>query len=136
MDKPIKTYEDLLKEKKNLQHQIALQKGNIKYDIEGIKSAMKPASMAYGVFGKFFSRKPYSPALVTISKLITAFILGKIIKKKKGGIIRKISALFLANFITLSIKPVVLALNNFLLNKFKPIARPPVVENVRVKLPY
>ncbi len=137
MDKPIKTFEDLLKEKENLKHQIAIQKGNIQYDIAGIKNAMKPASVAYGLFGKYVNTKPNSPGLVMATRLITAFILGKIIKKRKGGIIRKISALLLANFITLSVRPLVVAVNNFLLSKFRPpVAKVIPVATVTAEQPY
>lgn len=137
MDKPIKTFEDLIKEKENLKHQIAIQKGNIQYDIAGIKNAVKPASIAYGIFGKYVNAKPNSPALVMFSRMITAFILGKIIKKRKGGIIRKIAALLLANFITLSVKPLVVAVNNFLMSKFRPpVAKVRPVTAVTVEQPY
>ena len=137
MDKQIKTFEDLLKEKENLKHQIAIQRGNIQYDIAGIKNALKPASVAYGMFGKYVNTKPNSPALVMATKLITAFILGKINKKRKGGIIRKISALLLANFVTLSVRPLVVAVNNFLMSKFRrPVAKVAPSNIVTVEQPY
>ena len=136
MDKPIKTFGDLIKEKENLKHQIAIQKGNIQYDIAGMKNAVKPATVAYNLFGKYVNAKPNSPALVMVTRMITAFILVKIIKKRKGGIIRKIAALLLANFITLSVRPLVVAVNNFLMSKFRPPVAKVTPTVVTVEQPY
>ena len=138
MDKPIKTYEDLLKEKESLKHKIAVQKGGLKYNISGIKNALKPAQSAVGFLGKFTGKKSGNPILTFVTKMATAFILGKIIKKKKGGIIRKIAALFLANFITLSVRPVITSLNQFLLRKIRPSHRSETLpaETITAKQPY
>jgi len=135
MDKSIKTYQDLLKEKEALKHRIALHKADLKYNIEGIKEGIKPAKSAMGFVGKLTGKRSGNPVLAMITKLATAFVLGKIIKKRKGGIIRKIAALLLANFITLTIRPLVVSVNQFLLNKLKR-THPLPAETVTAKQPY
>ena len=138
MDKSIKSYQDLLKEKQALKHRIALHKADIKYNIESVKESIKPAKSAVGFVGKLTGKKSGNPVLAMVTKLATAFVLGKIIKKRKGGIIRKIAALILANFITLTIRPLVVSVNQFLLNKLKRTtpAPLPAETTLKAKQPY
>jgi hypothetical protein len=120
MENSIRTYADLVTHRDSLKARIAGTKNNMRQNVANLKESLKPARIGYNIVARFFSRNYSSPSLILITQLLTAFILNKVLKISLRGFKRKALTIFIANFISNSIRPAVMTLNNFMLNKFRP----------------
>jgi hypothetical protein len=117
-DKPIKTYHDLLEEKQQLEVLLNAQKELIRYDFRELKAEFQPVIKTVGLAGKMFTKDKTNALLNTgadtlIDIIVKKVLLGKagwitrtivpfliknvsshVIAEKKGGIFKKVFALF------------------------------------------
>lgn len=123
MENNIRTYADLVTHRDNLRARIAGTRNNMRQNVANLKESLKPAQIGYNILSRFFSRNYSSPSLILATQLITAFILNKVLKISLHGFKRKALTILIANFISNSIRPVVMTVNNYVLHKFKPSHR-------------
>lgn len=120
MTSNINTYEELEREKQELEVLLQFHKGQIRQDIRDIKEEFQPARHAVSVIGKLFTKDKSSPLLTGgagmlidlglrallgragwITKLIVPFLVknysSHVLSDKKPGILRKLKALFSRN---------------------------------------
>jgi hypothetical protein len=117
-NKPIRTYNDLLEEKQQLEVLLKAQKELIRYDFKELKAEFQPVIKTVGLAGKMFTKDKTNALLNTgadtlIDIIVKRVLLGKagwitrtivpfliknvsshVIADKKDGIIRKVFSLF------------------------------------------
>ncbi len=120
MTSNINTYEDLVREKQELEVLLQFQKGQIRQDVLDLKEEFRPARQAVSVLGKLFTKDKSSPLISGganmiidlgvkallgragwITKLVVPFLLknfsSHVISDKKTGILKKLKSLFSRN---------------------------------------
>jgi len=90
MNKTIRTYEDLLEYKSNLQKQLYIQKQLIYEDVDEIKEELKPVSDIVKNLGKFFAPSEDQSWIVRGTNTIVDLVVRNIFLKKSGWLARAI----------------------------------------------
>lgn len=94
----IKTFEDLLEEKKRLQTHIAVQRENIANDWQEIKTEFKPVRDVFSFLGKFTSRDRTN-TLVNLGLDIAAdTMLRRVILGNAGWVVKAVVPKIVKNF--------------------------------------
>jgi hypothetical protein len=98
MSKPIKTYEDLLKERYRLELLLQAQKELIRLDVVELKQHIHPAVKAISFLGKVFTREKDNLLLAGGINHLIDLLFKKIILSKSGWLIRLVVPFFVKNY--------------------------------------
>jgi len=90
MSERIRTYEDLLAHKENLQQQLKVQKELIYYDIQEIKEELKPVSEAVKKISHFFVPSEDHSWLVKGTNTIIDMLLRNIFLRRSGWMVKAV----------------------------------------------
>src|SRR5271154_1082645 len=101
----IRTYNDLLEEKKRLEESLVIQKMVIRRDLVSLREEFKPALQLLSIAGKMTNLKKSNPLIGMAVNLAGELFLGNVLLSRAGKITRfvvpflakKASALFLNN---------------------------------------
>ena len=95
MNKPIKTYEDLLKERHRLEVLLQSQKELIRLDIAEAKLHLQPAVKAVSFLGKIFTREKNNVLLAGGINHLIDLLFKKIVLSRSGWITRLVIPFFI-----------------------------------------
>ena len=98
MTNPIRTYDELLKEKQRLTELLQSQKLIVKEDIAEIKEELAPVKSAIALVGKFATRDNSSWLLTTAADKLIDLLLKKMILAKAGWITKLAVPFVMKNF--------------------------------------
>ena len=98
MSKQIKTYEDLLKEKQQLELLLKAQKELIVADIYDLKNELKPALNAISFLGKIATRDKGDILITGAANQLIDLVFRKLILARTGWITRLVVPFFIKNY--------------------------------------
>ena len=97
MNKPIKTYQDLVEEKERLEILLHNQKELVRTSANSLKAEFKPAFSAFSFLGTLVSRDSTNPVLGATANTVIDLVLKKLILGRAGWIARTILPLLVKN---------------------------------------
>ena len=98
MSKQIKTYQDLLKEKEQLELLLKAQKELIVADIHDIKNDLRPAIDAVSFLGKIATRDKSDILITGAANQLIDLVFTKLILARTGWITRLVVPFFIKNY--------------------------------------
>lgn len=98
MNKSIKTYDDLLKERNQLEVLLQNQKKLIRQDITVLKLQLQPAVRAFSFLGKIFTREKNNVLLAGGINHLVDLLFKKIVLSKTGWFTRLVVPFFIKNY--------------------------------------
>jgi len=98
MNKSIRSYDDLIKEKERLEILFQAQKQVIFYDIEEIKAELAPVKDTIAVIKKLFTKDRTNLLLSLGSDIAVTALVQKFILQKAGWVLRMIVPFFAKNY--------------------------------------
>ena len=98
MSKQIKTYQDLLKEKEQLELLLKAQKELIVADIHDIKNDLRPAIDAVSFLGKIATRDKSDILITGAANQLIDLVFKKLILARTGWITRLVVPFFIKNY--------------------------------------
>lgn len=97
MNKRIKTYDDLLEEKQQMEVLLKAQKELIRLDAQQLKAEFDPAVKTFGLLGKMFTKDRSNALLSTGADTVIDLVVKRVLLGKAGWITRLIVPFFLKN---------------------------------------
>jgi len=97
MNKSIKTYNDLLEEKQQLEVLLNAQRELIRYDMQQLKTEIQPAIKAVGLVGKMFTKDKSNALLNTGADTVIDLLFKKVLLGRAGWVTRLVVPYFLKN---------------------------------------
>jgi hypothetical protein len=98
MSRPVKTYEDLVKERHRLEVLLQAQKELIRQDVVELKQQVHPAVKAISFLGKIFTRGKDNLLLAGGINHLIDLLFKKIILSKSGWLTRLVIPFFIKNY--------------------------------------
>ena len=98
MSRPIKTYEDLLKEKLHLEVLLQAQKELVMYDLGQLKQELKPAATAFNFLGKIVTRERNNLLVNEGANKLIDLVFKKLILSRSGWLTKLAVPYFLKNY--------------------------------------
>ena len=98
MNKSIRSYDDLEKERQRLEILFQAQKQVIFYDIEEIKAELAPVKDTIATIKKFFTRDRTSLLLSLGSDIAVTALVQKFILSKAGWVMKMVIPFFVKNY--------------------------------------
>jgi hypothetical protein len=98
MNKTIRTYEDLLKERHRLEVLLRSQKDIIRQDITELKMQLQPAVKAVSFLGKIFTREKNNVLLAGGINHLIDLLFKKIVLSKSSWLTRLVVPFFIKNY--------------------------------------
>ena len=98
MNKTIRTYEDLLKERHRLEVLLRSQKDIIRQDITELKMQLQPAVKAVSFLGKIFTREKNNVLLAGGINHLIDLVFKKIVLSKSTWLTRLVIPFFIKNY--------------------------------------
>jgi hypothetical protein len=98
MSKPIKTYDDLQKERQRLEVLLQSQKEILRNDIAGLKQELQPAVRAFSFLGKIFTREKGNLLLTGGMNRLVDLVFKKLILSRTGWITRLVVPFLIKNY--------------------------------------
>ena len=98
MNKSIQTYDDLLREKQQLEVLLHAQKELIVYDINELKAQLKPTADAFSFIGKLTTRESGNILLTGTANKLIDLIFRRLILSKAGWLTKLAVPFFLKNY--------------------------------------
>lgn len=98
MNKPIRTYDDLVEEKQRLQALLKWQKEELHEDIRELGEELKPIRSALSVAGKLFTRDNNNWVLNTGVNTLIDVVVKKMLLSKTGWITKLVVPFILKNY--------------------------------------
>ncbi len=89
MSKPVKSYDDLQAEQQRLEALLAAQRELIRYDLQDLNEALRPAAKAASLLGKFATRNNNSPVLGTAANTIIDLVVKRTLLGR-AGLVKKL----------------------------------------------
>lgn len=97
MNKPIKTYNDLVEEKQQLEVLLKAQKELIRYDVAMLKEEARPVLKTFGVVSKLFSRDKTGAILSTGADTLIDVLFKRVLLGRAGWMVRTVVPYFMKN---------------------------------------
>ena len=98
MNKSIKTYEDLLRERRRLEVLLNTQKELIRQDITELKLHLQPAVKVFSLAGKIFTREKNNVLLAGGINHLIDMVFKKIVLSRSSWLTRLVVPFFIKNY--------------------------------------
>ena len=90
MNKPIRTYEDLVEERVRLEQLLVTQKESLRLGVQSLKSEFKPALNAFSFLGSLVTRDRTNPVLGTAANTAIDLLLKNTLRGRAGWLVRNV----------------------------------------------
>ncbi|HEX5655286.1 MAG TPA: hypothetical protein VFX58_19570 [Chitinophagaceae bacterium] len=90
MNKPIRTYEDLVEERERLEQLLVTQKESLRLGVQSLKSEFKPALAAISFLGSLVTRDRVNPVLGTAANTAIDLLLKNTLLGRAGWLVRNL----------------------------------------------
>ncbi len=91
-------YEELIREKKELETLLQFQRAQIRQDITGLKDELRPARQVMSLLGKLFTKDKTSPLITGGASMLIDLVVRKFILGRAGWITKLVVPFFLKNY--------------------------------------
>lgn len=98
MSKRISNYEDLTREKVELELQLQLYKDKIRQDVRDIKEELQPATHAMTFIGKLLKKDHSNPIMTGGANMLIDLVVKRLILSRASWITRLMVPFFLKNY--------------------------------------
>jgi len=98
MNKPIQSYDDLLREKERLQALLKVQREIVREDVAELRVQLEPITSTLGMAGKLFTRDRNNIILNASANTLIDVIMKKVLLSRAGWIARLVVPFFMKNF--------------------------------------
>lgn len=99
MTKPI-TYEDLLREREQLEILLIQKKNQIRLDLANIKEELRPANQAISFLGKMFKKDKSNPLLSSSVNILIDLVVKRFLLGNAGWVVKFVVPKILKNYTT------------------------------------
>ena len=94
----IKSYDDLVREREELEVLLRLHRDQIRHDLHGLREEFRPARQAVSTIGKFFTKDKSSPLLTTGANMLIDVVVKRILLGRAGWITKLIVPMLIKNY--------------------------------------